>query len=117
MDIKRVAAVIAECDDEQELAEVLAEVYRMLLPGNQATFRAAIEPKPDRITRPLWDENRLRDQTRHDHEQAIAEHRQREETRADRLRQALEATSSSGTVRSPEERAELQARLERLQQL
>ena len=90
----------------------------MLLPGNQATFRAAIEPKPDRITRPLWDENRLRDQTRHDHEQAIAEHRQREETRADRLRQALEATSSSRPpVRSPEERAELQARLERLQQL
>lgn len=56
MDIKRIAAMIAECDDDAELAEVLAEVYRMLPGEHQAAFlrsvsavRVVIPEKPVKV--------------------------------------------------------------------
>jgi len=50
--------MIAECDDGGELAEVLAEVYKMLPPGHQAGFRTAAGLIPSAPAEPAVTERR-----------------------------------------------------------
>uniref|UniRef100_UPI002636E501 hypothetical protein n=1 Tax=Trebonia sp. TaxID=2767075 RepID=UPI002636E501 len=99
MDIRRIAAMIAECDDDDELTEVLAEVYKMLPAQQQAAFRAATGPAPGAAT---WDEDRRQRDAQEAREAAVADFRRRAEARAERMRRALEAASSA-TKLSPEE--------------
>jgi hypothetical protein len=99
LDYQRIAAMIRECDDDAELAEILAEVYRMLPQAQQAQFRAAISPAASTAPESGWWERQQEIQRQHErdmHASQLADFQRRAAERQARLDTAIFAITEPG---------------------